>query len=54
VGVLRLFFLYSTNFISVSHEEISPLARYLPKGKAVWESAYAIHEYLGWLWYRLK
>ncbi|MEJ2694008.1 MAG: YdcF family protein [Candidatus Thiodiazotropha sp.] len=43
-----------TNFISVSHEEISPLARYLPKGRAVWESSYAIHEYLGWLWYRLK
>jgi len=43
-----------TNFISVSHEEISPLARYLPAGRAVWESAYAIHEYLGWLWYRLK
>lgn len=43
-----------TNFISVTQNEISPLARYLPQGRAVWESAYAIHEYLGWLWYRLK
>jgi uncharacterized SAM-binding protein YcdF (DUF218 family) len=43
-----------TNFMSISGEEISPLERYLPSRNAVWETSYAIHEYLGWLWYRMK
>lgn len=43
-----------TNFQSITGEEISPLERYLPNGNAEMESAYAIHEYLGWLWYRTK
>ena len=43
-----------THFSSVDGEEISRLERYLPSGIAIRDSDYAIHEYLGLLWYRTK
>lgn len=43
-----------TNYQSLTLQEISPVERYLPSGHAVRESSYAIHEYLGYLWYLTK
>ncbi|MCU7828947.1 MAG: YdcF family protein [Candidatus Thiodiazotropha sp. (ex Myrtea sp. 'scaly one' KF741663)] len=43
-----------TNFLSVVSETITPIARYLPSGNAIKETTYAIHEYLGLLWYLQK
>ena len=43
-----------TNFLSVVSETLFPLARYLPSGKAIKETGYAIHEYLGLLWYLMR
>lgn len=43
-----------TNFQSLSRHEISPVERYLPSAQAARESSYAIHEYLGYLWYLMK
>lgn len=43
-----------TNFQSLSRHEISPIERYLPSAQAAKESSYAIHEYLGYLWYLMK
>ncbi len=43
-----------TNFLSISSQEISPFEAYLPSATAFKESADAIHELVGLLWYRLK
>jgi uncharacterized SAM-binding protein YcdF (DUF218 family) len=43
-----------TNYQSIVSQQVSPIERYLPSGLAVRDCSYAIHEYLGLFWYRLK
>jgi len=44
----------ATNYQSIASQEVSRIERYLPSGLAVRDCSYAIHEYLGLLWYRMK